>query len=265
MNNDCCIARFDEIGIKASHTKHEFISMLKSQLKKILPKSRIRVSPYRIIIFSDDAKKAALIASKVFGISSASPAIMVEQDIDLIKKASYRFYEKGKSFRITCQRSDKGFHLKSDEICRLVGEYVFERGGKVSLKSFGTNICIDLFDKKAFIFSEKIRGFGGLPCGSQGKVACLMNDESDYLACLMIMNRGCLPVVVGKKSFCNKLLKNFDYLKIGYFKDLNCGHYSAIVSGNDFKNLLSGFDCPVFYPLAFVDKKWAKEKFKDVN
>jgi len=265
MINNCCIVRFDEIGLKAAHTKNEFVKLLTTQMKKIFPADKVKSSPYRLIIFSKNVKKAAMLASKVFGVNSVSPALMIEPDIKLMKKAAYSLYRKGKSFRISCQRSDKDYYLNSEEICRQVGHYVYERGGKVDLKNFETNIQIDLFNKKAFIFREKIKGFGGLPAGCQGKIACLMNNDRDYLACLMMMNRGCLPIIIGKKKFYDKLAKNFGYLKIQHFKELKYSNYSAMVCGNDYKELLKGFSCPIFYPLAFIEKSYAKEKFKAIN
>jgi thiamine biosynthesis protein ThiI len=267
MKPNCAIARFDEIGIKASHTRSEFILLLAKQMKKLMPDAKIKASPYRIVIFSPNPKKSAIIASKVFGISSASPAIMAETGIELIKKIAYSFYKKGKTFRISCQRSDKDYCLNSQEVCRIVGEYIFNKGGKVDLTKYDLNISIDFFGKKAFIFSQKIAGFGGLPVSSQGKILCLMNNKRDYLACLMMMNRGCLPIVAGKKNLYNKLVKNFPYLKIPYFKKAEYKEFLGVVSGNALQDLLKlkDFECPVFYPLAFIDESFVREKFKALN
>ncbi|MDD4353967.1 MAG: THUMP domain-containing protein [Candidatus Nanoarchaeia archaeon] len=265
MKPNCTIVRFDEIGIKASHTRGEFISVLFKQLKKLMPDAKIKLSPYRIIIFSKNPKKSAILASKVFGINSASPAIMVDRDIELIKKVAYSFYKKGKSFRISCQRSDKEYQFNSQEISRMVGEYIFNKGGNVDLINYDLNIGIDFFDKKAFIFCERIQGFGGLPVNSQGKILCLMNNERDYFACLLMMNRGCLPIVVGKNVFYKKLIKNFSYLKISFFKKLKYKNFLGVVSGNNLNNLITDFECPIFYPLAFIDENFVREKFKAMN
>jgi thiamine biosynthesis protein ThiI len=256
------IVRFDEIGIKASHTRSEFVSLIAKQLKKLMPDSKIKTSPYRIVIFPKNPIKSAMLACKVFGVNSASPAVMAETDIELIKKIAYSFYKKGRTFRISCQRSDKNYCLNSQEVCRTVGEYIFNRGGKVDLKNYDLNISIDFFNKKAFIFSGKLDGFGGLPVSSQGKILCLMNNERDYLACLMMMNRGCLPIAAGAKKFYNKLIRHFPYLRISYFKKTEYKDFLAVACGNNLDKLLDGFDCPIFYPLAFIDESFAREKFK---
>jgi tRNA uracil 4-sulfurtransferase len=265
MKPNCVIVRFDEIGLKASHTKSEFISLIKTQIKKLIPDIKIDVSPYRLVIFSKNIKKSALLISKVFGVNSVSPAIMINRDIELIKKIAYSFYKKGNLFRITCQRSDKDYEYKSQEVCKIVGEYIYNKGGKVNLSNYDLNISIDFFDKKAFIFAEKISGFGGLPVSSQGKILCIMNNERDYLACLMMMNRGCLPIVTGEKKLYKKLLKHFSYLKINYIETLKFNDFLGVVCGNDFKNLINGFKCPIFYPLAFVDELMIRAKFKSIS
>jgi thiamine biosynthesis protein ThiI len=259
------IVRFDEIGLKASHTKSEFISLISNQIKKLMPDAKIKASPYRLVIFSPNVKKSALLASKVFGVASVSPAVMVKRSIELIKKVAYSFYKKGKVFRISCQRSDKDYEHTSHEVCRSVGEYIYNKGGKVDLTNYDLNISVDFFDKKAFVFSKKIAGFGGLPASSQGKILCLMNNNRDYLACLMMMNRGCLPIIFGKKILYKKLIKHFSYLKIPYFKTIEYDDFLGVACGNGFDKLIHGFKCPIFYPLAFIDLKCAREKFKSIN
>jgi thiamine biosynthesis protein ThiI len=265
MKPNCAIIRFDEIGIKAQHTRSEFVSIISRQLKKLIPDAKIKTSPYRLVVFSKNPKKSAVLASKVFGVSSASPAIMVNRDIDLIKKIAYSFFKKGKTFRISCQRSDKDFCLNSQEVCKIIGEYIYNNGGKVDLSNYDLNISIDFFSKKAFVFSEKFSGFGGLPVSSQGKILCMISDLRDYLACLMMMNRGCLPIVFGKKIWHKKILKNFPYLKINHLKDINYKDFLAVCSGNDLNSPITGFDCPIFYPLAFVDESYVMEKFKSIT
>jgi len=265
MKPGCAIIRFDEIGIKAEHTRGEFVSLIAKQLKKLLPGSRLKISAYRIVIFSENAVKSARLACKVFGVSSASPAVMLEREIGAIKKAAKSFYKKGRKFRVSCQRSDKDFPLNSQEVCRAVGEYIYNRGGKVDLTNYDINIGIDFFLKKCFVYSEKFPGFGGLPVSSQGKILCLMNNEDDYLACLMMMNRGCLPIVVGREKLYKKLAKHFPYLKIRYFDKVKYGDFLGAVSGNGLSKPVTGFECPVFYPLAFIGNSLAMEKFKSVN
>lgn len=265
MKPNCVIVRFDEIGLKASHTKSEFVSLLNTQMKKLMPDAKITLSPYRLIIFSKNPKKSALLASKIFGVNSTSPGVMINRDIELIKKVAYSLYEKGKVFRISCQRSDKDYEYNSQEVCKIVGEYIHNKGGNVNLTNYDLNISIDFFDKKVFIFSERLNGFGGLPVSSQGKILCLMNNERDYLACLMMMNRGCLPIVFGKESLHKKLLKHFPYLKILHFKTMKYNDFLGVVSGNDYKELVEGFNCPIFYPLAFIEESSVMEKFKSIN
>ena len=70
-----------------------------------------------------------------------------------------------------------------------MGAYIVEKtNALVDLEDYDTNIGIELFDKKAYIFSKTFAGYGGLPSGCQGRVLLVLEDENSILAGLMMMN-----------------------------------------------------------------------------
>jgi thiamine biosynthesis protein ThiI len=257
---NCILVRYDELGLKSTAVKNSFIDRLISQIRGI-SHEKVAFSNSRVIIFSGSLALAKKI-SRIFGVSSASPALMINQELNLIKKNAYSLHKKN-PFRISCQRGSKEFPMKSNEICASVGEYIYDLGGKVDLVNYKENIGIELFKNNAYIFTEKFRGFGGLPVNSQGKVGCIMENENDYLACLMMMNRGCMPVAFGKKKYFNLLKKNFPYLEIKYFKNIedSKARFEAVVSGNILPDLIKDSKYEVFYPLIGIEKKAVKEKY----
>ncbi|PIX44686.1 hypothetical protein COZ55_00170, partial [archaeon CG_4_8_14_3_um_filter_38_5] len=181
---------------------------------------------------------------------------------------SLLFYSAG-SFRISCQRVDKNFRMTSSEVCREVGAFIAGKtGAKVDLENYDLNISVELFNNKAYLFSEKLRGFGGLPAGSEGKVLCIVNDEAGLLSALMMMNRGCYPLITGSKGWFDKLVKFAPHLALKFYPDYSgiikwCGAVvkSGRLDANLFMKDKEVFALPVLYPLIGLDKNVVKGKY----
>jgi len=195
---DIIITRYGEIGIKSPAVRRSFEKILINNIGVCLRKNKIiykkiERSMGRIYVFSKDPKALEKIMN-VFGIVSISPTRMIETDIELIKKEALACYKsaKKKSFRITANRLTKEFNLNSQKICEIVGEYVQNKtGAKVNLSKPDINITVEINGKNTFVFYETIRGFGGLPIGTQGKVLCVISDEKSGVAALEMLRRGC--------------------------------------------------------------------------
>ena len=135
---------------------------------------------------------------RVFGVSSVSPATEVDNDIESLKVRALEIaggekVSSKKSFRITTKRLTKTTPLNSNEISRLVGETVFESlKAKVDLAKPRVNIQIEVFKDKAFLFTEKLTGVGGLPVGSSGKAGVVLDSSREsLLTALLMLKRGC--------------------------------------------------------------------------
>jgi thiamine biosynthesis protein ThiI len=112
---------------------------------------------------------------------------------------NYKF----QSFRITAQRGDKSFHLTSEDINRELGAYVEEKiGARVDLKNPELTVFVEVLPKQIFFSFEKIKGVGGLPVGTAGKVVSLLSGGIDSPASsFMMMKRGCRVVFIHFHSF----------------------------------------------------------------
>lgn len=213
---DVIIVRYGEIGIKSPAVRRLFEKILISNIGICLRKNKMKYdkieqSMGRVYVFSKNTKALEKIRN-VFGIVSISPSRMIETDIELIKKDALACYKsaKKKSFRITANRLTKDFNLNSQKICEIVGEYVQEKtGAKVNLSKPDININVEINGKNAFVFYETIRGFGGLPIGTQGKVLCIISDEKSSIAALEMLRRGCTThlLFVGNKKLIDKSMK----------------------------------------------------------
>lgn len=137
--------------------------------------------------------------SSVFGVASVSPAVEAPKDIDAIGKAAAEFMmklieEEGiKSFKIKGKRADKTFPVESPEIAKQVGAIVLKtcKVLKVDVHNPDCELFVDVRHEGAYIFRDKIKGFGGLPLGTNGKGLILMSGGIDSpVAAFMMAKRG---------------------------------------------------------------------------
>lgn len=137
---------------------------------------------------------------RVFGVENAAPALCVPSEIGEITQAVHHLIE-GRSFTsfaIRTRRAEKQFPLSSMEVSRLIGSAVAKASGaRVDLDHPDFSVCIEILNRKTFIFSDSFAGPGGLPVGSAGKVACLLSGGIDSpVAAWRMMKRGCFPVYI---------------------------------------------------------------------
>src|SRR3989338_1027783 len=115
---------------------------------------------------------------RVFGLSSYSPAVRVEQDVEMIKEAVIKILSgKEGTFRVITNRADKRFHIKSPELNVLIGRYIEAKTSlRFSLYDATIKVGVEINQNGVFLFTETIPCFGGLPTGVEGKVILLLED-----------------------------------------------------------------------------------------
>ncbi|PYR83148.1 MAG: tRNA 4-thiouridine(8) synthase ThiI [Acidobacteria bacterium] len=108
-----------------------------------------------------------------------------------------------KSFRIEARRGDKTFPHTSVEINQRVGAYVKQQSGaRVDLERAQMTCWIEIVEKYALIYLERLPGPGGLPVGTSGKVVVLLSGGIDSpVAAWKMIKRGCTAVFVHFHSF----------------------------------------------------------------
>jgi thiamine biosynthesis protein ThiI len=120
------------------------------------------------------------------GIFNISPILKTNKDLDNIKEKALELLKKSignkKTFKVEAKRGDKSYALDSMEISRQVGGYIlakYEGELEVNVKNPDIVINIEITFTSANIYSEKIRGAGGLPIGSSGKALTLLSGGID--------------------------------------------------------------------------------------
>ena len=187
------IVRYGEISLKKGKRKEfekKLVKNIKSALKRAGFESKIEILRGRILIDTlDDAK--TIIAHQP-GVVSVSPAreMSYEEIFEYLKE---KLKDKNpESFKIETQRVDKNFPKVSPEINSEVGEFIVKNfGWKVNLNNPDFKIEIEIIQNRAYVFFEKIKGIGGLPVGTQGKVIALISGGIDSpVAAFLMMKRG---------------------------------------------------------------------------
>jgi len=142
---------------------------------------------------------------RVFGIAYFAEAWTSPQAVEELEKRAWSLIEgrNFSSFRIDARRADKTFPHTSVEINQRVGAYVKQRSGaRVDLESAQLTCWIEIVEKYALLYVERLPGPGGLPVGTSGKVVVLLSGGIDSpVAAWKMIKRGCTAVFVHFHSF----------------------------------------------------------------
>ena len=134
---------------------------------------------------------------QVFGIAAFSRALTVEKDMDAILNAAPDYLaerlKNAKTFKVESKRADKRFPLTSPEISRELGGKLLSRFPhlKVDVHNPEVLVMVEIRDYGAYIHGEQLKGAGGMPVGSGGRVAVLISGGIDSpVAAYMMAKRG---------------------------------------------------------------------------
>lgn len=204
MNRHLFIVRFGETALKGKN-KSYFEKKLVDRVKKILRKfSGVDVYREEGLVFvsaNSENSQEELVGeiSKVFGISSISPAVETNPNMKDIYETAVNFMrnliqkESVRTFKVEAKRADKNFPVKSPEIARLVGGEVLKGCKVLKVDVRNPQVClhVDVRRDKAYIYRKKIQGYGGLPLGTNGKGMLLLSGGIDSpVAGWMMAKRG---------------------------------------------------------------------------
>lgn len=198
------LLKYAEIGIKGKN-RYKFENALCEQIRHRLGKiegefevireqGRIYVEAQGEFDF-DDAIDAM---SRVFGVSSISPAEVIEEkDWDTLAEKVGDFVERqypnpSFTFKVKSRRSDKSYPLTSPEICVEMGSYLLDRFENISVDVHDPEVYIWVeVREKAYVYSKVFAGACGMPLGTNGKAMLLLSGGIDSpVAGYMIAKRG---------------------------------------------------------------------------
>jgi len=138
-------------------------------------------------------------ASKVFGVATVSPAVETGKSMEEIGKAAADYMmnlietEGVKTFKVKAKRVDKSFPVTSPEIGRRIGAVILKTCKVLHVDVHNPDVVlyVDVRYEGAYVFRDKVKGFGGLPLGTNGKGLILMSGGIDSpVAAFMMAKRG---------------------------------------------------------------------------
>ncbi len=194
------IVRYGEIGVKSPVVRKRFEKKLISNIK-VLIDCKIDINQGRIFLYPDNNDEALKSLKKIFGIVSFSPTLKTKTNNEIIKKAVQSYikelivegkFDPKKTFAVKCRRV--GTHnFSSREMAGFCGAAVIEiTNAPVDLSNPDFTLYIEVRDDDTYIFHQKIKGAGGLPIGTQGRMVALVSGGIDSpVATYLMMKRGC--------------------------------------------------------------------------
>ena len=184
------IVRYGEISLKGlnrSYFEDQLVKVIKNGLWR-LGSFSIRKSDQLIFIDLEDAAPEPVVERviRIFGVVSVSVAVTTTADMESIfrvaleKVNEYRRQHRVQSFKVISRRSEKRFPLTSPQICAQVGEYLLTRSPDLTVDVHNPDLTVYVeIRDQAYIYLEKIPGFGGMPYGTNGKALLLLSGGID--------------------------------------------------------------------------------------
>ncbi|MED4753151.1 tRNA uracil 4-sulfurtransferase ThiI [Brevibacillus choshinensis] len=201
MNYDVILIRYGELALKGKN-RDMFEETLMRSVKSVLRsfyKVKVRRNYGRMYVelHGEDAYEVMDRLKRVFGISSISPTIHVDPDIEVIKERSLELIRQmnpqPRNFRVVTRRADKRYPIPSMEVNRMVGTHILRAlpAIKVDVHEPEAIVNIEIRTEGTYVSCETIPGPGGLPVGVSGKVLLLLSGGIDSpVAGWMMMKRG---------------------------------------------------------------------------
>ncbi len=195
----CVVVHYAEVGLKGEN-RPQFENQLIGNIKRALKDTgvqQVRRFHGRMAVLLPldyDWEQVQERLQRVFGIAYFAPAVLVEQDMAAIERvacalmAQYRF----QTFRVSTRRSQKAFAFNSQEVNIRVGAAIqAQSGARVDLSQPDRTCHIEIFDRFAMLYVERIAGARGLPVGVSERAVSLLSSGIDSpVASFKIMKRG---------------------------------------------------------------------------
>lgn len=201
-----CLVRYNEIGLKGRN-RADFERRLRENLEAALVAFPIR-RPERIasralvrVIEPELVDEVAETIARIPGVQSVSAGYRTPRDGDDIARAALAALEDARpfaSFRVEAHRSNTDYPVPSMETARIVGGILKAgTGAAVDLTNPDVTVRIDVVQGSAYVSSREIKGAGGLPVGTSGRMVALLSAGIDSpVASWRMMRRGGLVVGV---------------------------------------------------------------------
>lgn len=195
------LVRYGEIGIKSRSVRASFERRLMDRIEEQLVQRGVEGEVAklngRVFVRARDTEAALDALRHTFGVVSASPAVECDATPAAVAEVALRVARErlppGGSFALRVKRS--GTHtFTSLDVAKAGAERILaelaDRKPMVDLDAPDLAIHAEVREDEGFVFTRTVRGPGGLPMGSQGKVGVLVEDARAAAAAWLMAKRG---------------------------------------------------------------------------
>lgn len=202
MNYEYLLIRYAELSLKGKKRTY-FERKLELNIIEVLkPFPNIKTSRSFGRMFvqlnGEDEKKVSEHLQEVFGIYSFSPALKVPLDETSICQGGLwavndALPSGSGTFKVSVRRTNKNFPIGSQEMNHIVGGHILRNMEKLTVNVHEPDIHlkVEIRDEAAYISCKVIKGAGGLPVGTSGKVMLMLSGGIDSpVAGYLALKRG---------------------------------------------------------------------------
>lgn len=198
------LLKYAEIGVKGKN-RYLFENALVRQIESALCKvdgtfvvSKVSGRIYVTAESAFDYDEVIAALTKIFGLVGICPLLQIEDNgfddlaEQVIKYLDNMYSDKNLTFKVNARRARKNYPLTSTEINMELGSRILEAYPEMSVDVHKPDKLISVeIREKINIYSETIKGAGGMPVGTAGKAMLLLSGGIDSpVAGYMVSRRG---------------------------------------------------------------------------
>lgn len=205
MFDRICLVHYHEIGLKGRNRltfERRLLDNLKTALRDYPGIDIGRISGRLLVQLGDpdQAEHVAAAIAQTPGVARVSCGWRTNRTLDEIYTAACLAVDEVlpfTTFKVAARRSNTDFPLTSMELNQLVGAHLRAHLPEqiVRMKNPDVKVCVEVVQGSTYIYARSLKGVGGLPVGSAGKVVCLLSAGLDSpVALWRMMRRGAVAV-----------------------------------------------------------------------
>ncbi|MCR5273547.1 MAG: tRNA 4-thiouridine(8) synthase ThiI [Lachnospiraceae bacterium] len=196
------LIKYGEIAIKGKNRyifENALVDQIKFALARLDGEFEVTKEQGRIYVHTDGEYEETIDAlTKVFGIVGICPTVIKDdtgfEDLkkDVVEFVARHYEDKNFTFKMMARRAKKTYPLDSMEVNAALGEAVLYSFPETSVDVHDpeVKIFVEIRDK-IYIYSDEIKGPGGMPTGTSGKGMLLLSGGIDSpVAGYMVAKRG---------------------------------------------------------------------------
>ncbi|MCL2627896.1 MAG: tRNA 4-thiouridine(8) synthase ThiI [Oscillospiraceae bacterium] len=200
--NDIILLKQGEIILKGLNRGAFERKLIENIKRRLSPIGKFKIYTMQSTVYIEplgqcDMAAALDAARTVFGAVSVTRAAACEKDKDAIVEAAATYLESSlkaaNTFKVESKRADKRFPMSSISLSQYVGGELHEKFPhlKPDMHNPEFMVNVEVRDMAAYVHGPAMRGAGGLPVGTGGRMVTLLSGGIDSpVASYMMAKRG---------------------------------------------------------------------------